>query len=151
MHVAPGEGGAGDHGRPGRDPRRDAVVRRFLKGADVTALGSEDLREQRAGNRAIIANRLEMVWGACEPHVTGLDEKGEPVLVDFRYVDLGARVLDKLARVLQVDREDPPVPAGAEVVQRDPNAVKVSAELDALEARMAGGGTEGTVAGTGAP
>lgn len=123
---------------PGRDPRRDAVVRRFLKDADVVSLGTEDLREQRSGNRAIIANRLEMIWEACEPHVTGRDEKGDEVLVDFRYVDLAARVLDRLGRVLQVDREDPPVPA-ADVVDRDPNAVKVSADLDALEERMAGG------------
>lgn len=123
---------------PGRDPRRDAVVRRFLKDADVVSLGSEDLRGQRAGNRAIIANRLEMIWGACEPHVTGRDEHGGEVLVDFRYVDLAARVLDRLGRVLQVDREDPPVPA-VEVVDRDPNAVLVSRDLDALEARMAGG------------
>lgn len=115
------------------------MVRRFLKDADVVSLGSEDLREQRAGNRAIIANRLEMIWGACEPHVTGVDEKGGEVLVDFRYVDLGARVLDRLGKVLQVDREDPPAPAGPEVVERDPNAVVASRELDALEARMAEG------------
>lgn len=108
----------------------------------MVSLGSEDLREQRAGNRAIIANRLELIWGACEPHVTGVDGGGEPVLVDYRFVDLGARVLDKLARVLQVDREDPPVPA-AQVVDRDPNAVIVSQALDALEERMAGGGPEG--------
>lgn len=142
MHVAPGDGGQGDHRPLGRDPRRDAVVRRFLRDADaatVVSLGSEDLREQRAGNRAIIANRLEMVWGACEPHVTGVDEGGQPVLVDFRYVDLAARVLDKLGRVLQVDREDPPAPPGAEVVDRDPNATVVSRELDALEERMRGG------------
>lgn len=139
MHVSPGAGDTGALGGPGRDPRRDAVVRRFLKDADVVSLGSEDLRGQRSGNRAIIANRLEMIWGACEPHVTGLDEKGDEVLVDFRYVDLAVRVLDRLGRVLQVDREDPPVPE-VEVVDRDPNAVIVSRDLDALEARMAGGG-----------
>lgn len=144
MHVAPGDGGQGGQGRLGRDPRRDAVVRRFLKDADVVSLGSDDLREQRSGNRAIIANRLEMIWGACEPHVTGRDEAGQEVLVDFRYVDLAARVLDRLGRVLQVDREDPPVPADT-VVDRDPNATVVSRELDALEERMRGGasGTSG--------
>jgi hypothetical protein len=118
------------------------VVRRFLKDASAVSLGSEELRGQRPGNRAIIAARLEMIWGACEPHVRGVDEAGDQVLVDFRYVDLAARVLDRLGRVLQVDREDPPVPA-AEVVDRDPNAVVVSRELDALEERMRGG-TEGT-------
>jgi hypothetical protein len=142
MHVSPEAGDQGAPGVPGRDPRRDAVVRRFLKDADTVSLGSEDLRVQRPGNRAIIAARLEMIWGACEPHVRGVDDNGDEVLVDFRYVDLAARVLDRLGRVLQVDREDPPAP-GVEVVDRDPNAVVVSRELDALEARMAGG-AEGT-------
>ena len=133
MHVPPGEGGTGASTPLGRDPRRDAVVRRFLKDADTVSLSTDDLRDQRAGNRAIIAARYEMIWAACEPHVTGADG----VLVDFRYVDLGARVLDKLGRVLQVDREDPPAPEGT-VVDRDPNAVKVSADLDKLEARTRG-------------
>lgn len=137
MHVPSGPGAQYP------DPRRDAVVRRFLGDADaVVALGSEDLREQRAGNRAIVARRLEMIWGACEPHVKGSNELGEEILVDFRFVDLAARVLDRMARVLQLDREDAPVPP-AEVVDRDPNAVVASKQLDALEERMAGG-TEGT-------
>jgi hypothetical protein len=139
MHVAPGEGGPGGQGRLGRDPRRDAVVRRFLKDADVVSLSTGDLAEQRAGNRAIIANRLEMIWGACEPHVTGKQDNGDEVLVDFRYLDLAARVLDKLGRVLQVDREDPPAAPGGDVPVRDPNADVVSRELDALEERMRGG------------
>jgi hypothetical protein len=114
------------------------MVRRFLKDAAVS-LSSEDLREQRAGNRAIIASRLEMIWEACKPHVTGVDAENQEVLVDFRYVDLAARTLDRLGRVLQVDREDPPAPTGTEVVARDPNAVVASRELDILEARMAEG------------
>lgn len=139
MHV-PFEGNQEMPGPPvSRDPRRDAVVRRFLKDADAVSLSTEDLRDQRAGHRAIIAARYEMIWGACEPHVRGVDEKGEQVLVDFRYVDLAARVLDRLGRVLQVDREDPPA-QGAVVVDRDPRAVKVSADLVKLEERMTGGG-----------
>lgn len=133
MHVPPGTAGT-------PDPRRDQVVRRFLQEADgLVSLGSQELQEQRAGNRAIIASRLELIWGACEPHIRGVDARGDQVAVDYRFVDLGVRVLDRLGRVLRVDREDPPVPQ-VEVVDRDPNAVVVSRDLDALEARMRGGG-----------
>lgn len=125
MHVASG----------GKDPRRDAVVRAFLRDADVVALGTQDLADQRAGNRAILAARLEMIWQACEPHVRGDDE----ILIDFRYVDLGARVLDRLGKVLQVHLPDPEVPPEVDM-GRDPNAVIVSQGLDALEARLRGSG-----------
>jgi hypothetical protein len=135
MHVAPVHG-------DGKDPRRDAVVRAFLRDSDVVALGTTDLAEQRAGNRAILAARLEMIWQACEPHIRGVDEHGDEIFVDFRFVDLGARVLDRLGKVLQVHLPDPEVPP-VEVVDRDPNAVIVSQGLDALEARLRGGAEGG--------
>ena len=148
MHVAPGDPPRTvvDGGLPGRggskDPRRDAVVRAFLRDAEVVSLGTVDLEEQRAGNRAIIASRLEMIWGACEPHITGVDSDGAGVISDYRYVDLGARVLDRLAKVLQVhlpDVEEPvPVEAG-----RSPHAVTVARSLEVLEGRFRGGVVEG--------
>ena len=131
MHVAPVHG-------EGKDPRRDSVVRAFLKDAELASLGTRDLENQRAGNRAILANRLEMIWRACEPHVRGVDGEGNEIFVDFRFVDLGARVLDRLGKVLQVHLPDPELPPEVDL-ERDPNAVIVSQGLDALEARLRGG------------
>lgn len=134
MHVPP----EGPRPRGFKDPRRDSVVRAFLKDADLASLGTRDLEEQRAGNRAILAARLEMIWGACVPHIRGVDEDGLEVHVDFRFVDLGARVLDRLGKVLRVDLPDPEE-IEVEVADRDPNAVIVSQSLDVLEARLRGG------------
>lgn len=128
MHVAQG----------GKDPRRDAVVRAFLRDVDVVTLGTRDLEEQRAGNRALMASRYEMIWDLCVPHITGLDRDGNEIFSDYRYADLGARVLDRLGKLLQVHLPDPEVPPEADV-GRDPNAVIVSQGLDALEARLRGG------------
>lgn len=125
----PGTGG-------GRDPRRDAVVRAFLRDAGVVSLGTRDLEEQRAGNRAILASRLEMIWGACEPHIVGEDGNG-PLDPDFRYVDLGARVVDRLGRLLRVDLPDPEEPPPADT-GRDPHAVTVARSLEVLEGRLRG-------------
>lgn len=130
----------------GKDPRRDAVVRAFLKDADLVSLGTRDLEVQRAGNRAILANRLEMIWRACEPHVTGVDDKGDEIFVDFRFVDLGARVLDRLAKVLQVHLPDPEEPVEVDL-GRDPHAVTVARSLEVLEGRLRGGEDPGTTQG----
>ncbi len=70
------------------------------------------------------------------------DEAGDPILVDFRFVDLGARVLDRLGRVLQVHLPDPESPPEVET-GRDPNAVTVARSLEVLEGRLRGGVVEG--------
>jgi hypothetical protein len=128
MHVSP------------PDPRRDAVVRQFLRDADLSRLTSKDLEKQRPGNRAILASRLEMVWGACEPHIRGVDEAGNELIVDFRFVDLGVKVLKTLAVLLDVGGEDPEE-QDVDVTDRDPNAAKVIEDLDKLERRRLEGGS----------
>lgn len=127
MHVSP------------PDPRRDAVVRQFLRDADLSKLTSKDLERQRPGNRAILASRLEMIWGACEPHIRGVDADGTEVLVDYRYVDLGVKVLKHLAALLDVGGVDEEAPE-VSVTDRDPNAVKVIEALDEMERRRLGAG-----------
>ena len=125
------------HVPPGPDPRRSQLARSVLRDADTVALRTSDLEAQRPGNRAIIAHRLELVWKACEDDVLGHDAEGRPVVRDFRYVDLAARVLDRLVKVLETGKPDPEVP---EVVhgERDPVRVQVSAAMDELEAKVRG-------------
>ena len=115
---------------PGYDPRRDPVVRALLR--------SEDLEAKRPEHRALILGRLEMLWRACEPHVAGVDANGEPMFPDYRYVDLGARILDRQIRILEVLKPDPPVDDPVEH-GRPAAAVKASKDLLELEARMRGG------------
>ena len=116
------------------DPRRDAVVRQFLRDAELSRLTSRDLERQRPGNRAILASRFEMLWKVCEPHIRGADEDGVEVLTDFRYVDLGLKVLKALEGLLEVDKEDPEE-LDPEGTGGDPNRAKVIDALDEMERR----------------
>jgi hypothetical protein len=111
------------------DPRRDPVVKVMLK------VASADLDARRPENRALVLSRLEMLWRACEPHVTGVDAQGKPMFPDYRYVDLGMRIMDRLVRVLEVLKPDPPEQETV-IEGRDPHAVKASRDLDAIEARL---------------
>lgn len=110
------------------EPLRDPVVRTLLR------LPSDEMLRRRPELRALVFSRLEMLWAACEPHVSGKDAAGEPMFPDYRYVDLGMRILDRLIRVAEVLKPDPVEP---EVIEgRDPAMIKATADLLALEARM---------------
>lgn len=111
------------------NPLRDPVVRNLM------SLTDQEMASRRPELRAMALSRLEMLWRACEPHVTGLDAQGEPMFPDYRYVDLGMRIMDRQIRLLRVLAADPPEPDKV-VEGRDPNAVKASRDLDAIEARL---------------
>ena len=111
------------------DPRRDPVVRKLL------SLSDQELASKRPELRGQVLGRYELLWAACEPHVKGKDAAGEPMFPDYRYVDLGMRILDRVTRLLQVMKPD--LPEVETVVEgRDPNVVKASRDLDAIEARL---------------
>lgn len=111
------------------NPLRDPVVRNLL------SLTDQELGSRRPELRALILGRLEMLWAACEPHVRGVDAEGNPFFPDYRYVDLGMRIMDREVRLLKVlVADEPEVETVAE--GRDPNAVKASRDLDAIEARL---------------
>lgn len=113
------------------NPLRDPVVRSLL------SLTDRDLAAKRPEHRALVLARLEMLWQACEPHVRGVDAAGDRFFPDYRYVDLGMRIMDRLVRVLTVlapDEVAPDVTVGA----RTPAAIKASADLDSLEGKLRG-------------
>lgn len=111
------------------NPLRDPVVRNLL------SLTDKELGSRRPELRALILGRLELLWAACEPHVTGVDANGDPFFPDYRYVDLGMRIMDRETRLLKVLVADEPEEALV-IEGRDPNAVKASRDLDAIEARL---------------
>jgi hypothetical protein len=111
------------------NPLRDPVVRNLMSLTDT------EMASRRPELRAMALSRLEMLWRACEPHVTGVDAEGKPFYPDYRYVDLGMRIMDRQIRLLKVLAADP-VEAETVVDGRDPNAVKASRDLDAIEARL---------------
>lgn len=111
------------------NPLRDPVVRNMMSLADT------EMASRRPELRAMALSRLEMLWRACEPHVTGLDAEGNPLYPDYRYVDLAMRVMDRQIRLLGVLKPDPPEEETV-VSGRDPNAVKASRDLDEIETRL---------------
>lgn len=86
--------------------------------------------------RALVVQRLEQVWRACEPHINVSQEDLDlGFRRDPRYIEAGIRVLDRLASIygllkttqLQADPD-----AGSSEDQRR----QLTLELSELESRM---------------
>lgn len=90
----------------------------------------EEIHDSAPLVRALLVERYEQLWSACEPHATGAVGKPDP-----RFVEAGIRVCDRLAKLYRLDQ---PVP-GAEQPQGElvGKADLVLATLRELEARMA--------------
>lgn len=87
----------------------------------VPGIGDEQISDRAPVVRALVVQRLEMIWRTCQPHISG--EMGRP---DPRFVEAGIRVLDRLMRLYRLD-----APAAAkDAIEAGPDA----AEL--LDARL---------------
>lgn len=92
-------------------------------------IGDEQVSDSAPLVRALVIQRLEMIWSTVEPHVTG--QAGRP---DPRFIEAGIRVLDRLSRLYRLDQPQPnPESADHDVV---PKADLVLKGLQELEARM---------------
>lgn len=84
--------------------------------------------------RALIAQRLELVWRACLPHIDGSRE-ADGYSVSAPLVDVGLRALKELSKIYRLDN---PVAASQEQIagtNTDFRAL-VAGNLDQLEQRM---------------
>jgi hypothetical protein len=64
-------------------------------------IGEEQISDRAPLVRALVVQRLEMIWRTCEPHIQGtLAIGGRP---DPRFVEAGIRVLDRLMRLYRLD------------------------------------------------
>lgn len=61
-------------------------------------IGDEQLASNAPLVRALVVERLELIWRTCQPHIEGLMGKPDP-----RYVEAGIRVLDRLMRLYRLD------------------------------------------------
>lgn len=95
-------------------------------------IGDEQVAESAPLVRALVVQRLEQIWSACEPHITG--DAGKP---DPRFIEAGIRVTDRLARLYRLDDPVPSQDAGEG--DRVPMVDLVTRGLAELEARMADG------------
>ena len=95
-------------------------------------IGDEQVAESAPLVRALIVERLEKMWAACEPWITGAGGKPDP-----RYMEAGIRIADRLIRLYRLDLPGPPADAG------DGDLVPVldlgTRGLNEIEARMRDG------------
>jgi hypothetical protein len=63
-------------------------------------IGEEEVASSAPFVRALVVQRLEQVWAACEPHILVSREDRELGLrPDPRFVEAGIRVLDRLGAI----------------------------------------------------
>lgn len=95
-------------------------------------IGDQDVADSAPLVRALVVQRLELMWTTVEPHVDGRAGKPDP-----RFLEAGIRITDRLTRLYRLDQ---PVPsqeqAGGDLV---PMVDLVSRGLAEIEQRMKDG------------
>jgi hypothetical protein len=78
-------------------------------------ISEEHVAEAAPRVRALVVQRLEMVWRACEPHINPSQlDLDEGFRRDPRYIEAGIRVLDRLTSIYGLTKPSQ--------VQADPDA-----------------------------
>lgn len=95
-------------------------------------IGEEQVSGSAPLVRALVVERLELMWRNCEPHIDGSMGKPDP-----RYMEAGIRIVDRLSRLYRLDHP--------QAADNEPDAVAVTdkraiaaAGLAALEQKLAG-------------
>jgi hypothetical protein len=102
-----------------------------VEGLDLSIRGirEEELHESSPLVRALVVERLEMIWRACQPHIN--QDAGKP---DPRFIEAGIRTLKELIRVYRLDQPAPgAVESSGDMVG---NAELVLAGVRELEAKL---------------
>jgi hypothetical protein len=93
-------------------------------------IGDQQVADAAPYVRALVVQRLEMLWRACEPHIDGTGGKPDP-----RYLETGVRVIDRLSRLYRLDapeKSDLTAVTGSDVSLR----AKVLKQIEDLESRV---------------
>lgn len=96
-------------------------------------IGEEEISEAAPKVRALVLERLEMIWSQVQPHVDGTITR-EDGRVDVRFLEAGIRVCDRLSRLYRLDQ--PATSAEKETSIIDSKAL-VLAQLAEIAARQA--------------
>lgn len=96
------------------------------------AVYEDDITEAAPRVRAQTLMRLEQIWEACQPHITG--DMGKP---DPRFIDAGIRCLDREIKLYRLDQ--PTVTAStAATPTQDAVRAALRAQVAELESRLPG-------------
>lgn len=61
-------------------------------------IGEEQVSGSAPLVRALVVERLELMWRNCEPHIDGTMGKPDP-----RFMEAGIRIVDRLSRLYRLD------------------------------------------------
>lgn len=99
-------------------------------------INEEHVAESAPMVRALVVQRLEQVWRACEPHINpDPDDVALGFRRDPRYIEAGIRVLDRLTAIyglLKPNQVQADPDAGSSLDQR----AQLVRELEELESRV---------------
>lgn len=95
------------------------VLTRHMTDRDMVpgqaGINEEQVAEAAPAVRALVVQRLEMVWRSCEPHINPSQEDlDDGFRRDPRYIEAGIRVLDRLTAIYGLTKPNQ--------VQADPDA-----------------------------
>jgi len=103
--------------------------------AGRAGIDDQDVTESAPMVRALVVQRLEMIWRACEPHILPPpDEAGLVRRPDPRFVEAGIRVNDRLIQLYGLLRPQPSPEQGEDTAELEIQAA--TARIKALEARL---------------
>jgi hypothetical protein len=98
----------------------------------------ENIAESMPFVRALIVQRLEQAWRACDPHIqvqvnpdTGLVMRPDP-----RFIEAGIRIIDRLGDIYRI--RTPQTSNMLTDEGLEPVRAQVRAQIEAMEARMKG-------------
>ena len=96
------------------------------------AVYEDDITEAAPRVRAQTLMRLEQIWEACQPHITG--DMGKP---DPRFIDAGIRCLDREIKLYRLDQPTVTASTAATPTQEAVRAA-LRAQVAELESRLPG-------------
>lgn len=93
----------------------------------VAGIADEQVSESAPLVRALVVERLERMWRACEPFINS--ELGKP---DPRFIEAGVRITDRLTRLYRLELPQPATnePDAGDVVDRRELAARTLLELE---------------------
>lgn len=94
------------------------------------AIYEDDLIDAGPRVRAQTIRRLEMIWEACQGHISG--DEGKP---DPRFIEAGIRCLDREIKLYRLDQPQP-IGSGAATPTQEAQRAAIKAQVAELEQRL---------------
>jgi hypothetical protein len=104
--------------------------------AGSSGIGEEEVAASAPMVRALVVQRLEMIWRSCEPHINPSQEDMDlGIRQDPRYIDAGIRVVDRLTNLYGLTKPTHSMAVPDSVSSQDQRAL-VGEALKVLENKL---------------